>query len=201
MRPRSWELARPAGKHQAAERGTSSQSASLAEEEGRAGWACLRWPKEYGGRGATPIERVIWQHEEGDYGKLSAFRIGHGMCGPTMIAFGSEEHKRRLAEARLRRGSLVPAVSEPVGGSDLAGLRTRAREGGRRLGHRRTENVDVRRPLLPLRSSITRTDPNVPKHKGLTMFYIDMKRPGVEVQPIKQASGWRNSTRCISPTS
>src|SRR6185369_4721684 len=52
-----------------------------------AGWACLHWPKEYGGRGATPIERVIWQQEEGAFGKLSGmFIIGHGMCGPTMMA-------------------------------------------------------------------------------------------------------------------
>ena len=61
-----------------------------------AGWACLHWPKEYGGRGATPIERVIWQQEEGVYGKLTQpFQIGEGMCGPTVMAFGSEEHKRQ----------------------------------------------------------------------------------------------------------
>ena len=52
-----------------------------------AGWACLHWPKEYGGRGASPIERVIWQQEEGPFGKLSGlFIIGHGMCGPTVMA-------------------------------------------------------------------------------------------------------------------
>src|SRR3569833_4586126 len=60
-----------------------------------AGWACLLWPKDYGGRGASPIERVIWQQEEGAFGKLSRmFIIGHGMCGPTMMAYASEEHKR-----------------------------------------------------------------------------------------------------------
>src|SRR6185437_6711478 len=61
-----------------------------------AGWACLHWPKEYGGRGASPIERVIWQQGEGAFGKLSfTFIIGHGMCGPTMMAYAGEEHKRR----------------------------------------------------------------------------------------------------------
>ncbi|MGY3288377.1 alkylation response protein AidB-like acyl-CoA dehydrogenase [Bradyrhizobium sp. LM3.6] len=60
-----------------------------------AGWACLHWPKDYGGRGSSPIERVIWQQEEGPFGKLSGmFIIGHGMCGPTMMAFAREEHKR-----------------------------------------------------------------------------------------------------------
>src|SRR5271154_5470661 len=57
-----------------------------------AGWACLHWPKEYGGRGASPIERVIWQQEEGVYGALSSiFLIGHGMCGPTVMAYAREE--------------------------------------------------------------------------------------------------------------
>src|SRR6201982_2159749 len=56
-----------------------------------AGWACLHWPKDYGGRGASPVERVIWQQEEGPYGRLSAmFIIGHGMCGPTMEGFAPE---------------------------------------------------------------------------------------------------------------
>src|SRR5581483_9154961 len=60
------------------------------------GWACLHWPKEYGGRGATPIERVIWNQEEGVYGKLTQpFQIGEGMCGPTVMAWGSEDAKRR----------------------------------------------------------------------------------------------------------
>ena len=56
-------------------------------KKAEAGWACLHWPKEYGGRGATPIERVIWGQEEGVYSALGgAFIIGHGMCGPTMMA-------------------------------------------------------------------------------------------------------------------
>ena len=65
------------------------------KKKAEGGWACLHWPKEYGGRGATPIEKVIWQQEEGVYGKLTQpFQIGEGMCGPTVMAFGSEEHKR-----------------------------------------------------------------------------------------------------------
>src|SRR4051812_14224722 len=61
-----------------------------------AGWACLHWPKEYGGRGATPIERVIWQQEEGAFGKLSGmFIIGHGMCGPTLKAVAAEKQKSK----------------------------------------------------------------------------------------------------------
>ena len=60
------------------------------KKKAEAGWACLHWPKEYGGRGATPIERVIWQQEEGVYGKLTQpFQIGEGMCGPTVMAYGN----------------------------------------------------------------------------------------------------------------
>ena len=97
-----------------------------------AGWACLHWPKEYGGRGATPIERVIWQQEEGPFGKLSyMFIIGHGMCGPTMMAFASEDQKRRYLPP-LASGENIwcQLFSEPAGGSDVAGLRTRAEKRG-----------------------------------------------------------------------
>ncbi len=77
-----------------------------------AGWACLHWPKEYGGRGASPIERVIWQQEEGPFGKLSGmFIIGHGMCGPTMMAFARRRAEAQIsAAAGVRREGLVPAV-------------------------------------------------------------------------------------------
>ena len=102
------------------------------KKKAEAGWACLHWPKDYGGRGATPIERVIWQQEEGPFGKLSyMFIIGHGMCGPTMMAFASEEQKRRYLPP-LASGENIwcQLFSEPAGGSDVAGLRTRAEKQG-----------------------------------------------------------------------
>src|SRR5665811_1680313 len=156
-----------------------------------AGWACLHWPKEYGGRGATPIERVIWQQEEGVFGKLSGmFIIGHGMCGPTMMAFASEDQKRHyLPPLAAGENIWCQLFSEPAGGSDVAGLRTRAEKqgddwiiNGQKIWTSGAHYSDY--GIL-----ITRTDPNVPKHKGLTMFYIDMKSKGVEVKPIKQANG------------
>src|SRR3954466_12471369 len=156
-----------------------------------AGWACLHWPKEYGGRGSSPIERVIWQQEEGPFGKLSGmFIIGHGMCGPTMMGFAGEEQKRQYLPP-LASGEEIwcQLFSEPAGGSDVAGLRTRAeRDGdhwiinGQKIWTSGAHYSDY--GIL-----ITRTDPNVPKHKGLTMFYIDMKSRGVEIKPIKQANG------------
>ncbi len=161
------------------------------KKKAEAGWACLSWPKEYGGRGASPIEKVIWQQEEGVYGKLTQpFQIGEGMCGPTVMAFGSEEGKReRLPKLASGEEIWCQLFSEPAGGSDVAGLRTRAEKkgddwivNGQKIWTSGAHYSDW--GLL-----ITRTDPNVPKHKGLTMFYLDMKSPGVEVKPIKQANG------------
>lgn len=156
-----------------------------------AGWACLLWPTEYGGRGASPIENVIWSQEEGLYAKLSGtFIIGQGMCAPTMMTYASEEHKARYLP-KLASGEEVwcQLFSEPVAGSDLAGLRTRAvKDGdewvinGQKIWTSGAQNSDY--GIL-----ITRTDPSVAKHKGLTMFFLDMKSPGVRVVPIKQANG------------
>jgi acyl-CoA dehydrogenase len=164
------------------------------KKKAEAGWACLHWPKEYGGRGATPIERVIWGQEEGIYAALGGtFIIGHGMCGPTMMAYASEEQKRRFLPP-LAAGEEVwcQLFSEPASGSDLAGLRTRAepaKDGsddwiinGQKIWTSGAQYSDW--GIL-----ITRTDPTVPKHKGMTMFFLNMKSPGIEIRPIKQANG------------
>lgn len=159
-----------------------------------AGYAVPHWPKEYGGGGFSPIERVIWNQEEGPYGGLSSpFIIGHGMCGPTVMAWASEEQKRELLPP-LASGEQIwcQLFSEPAGGSDLAGLRTRAEPAedgsgdwivnGQKIWTSGAQDSDW--GLL-----ITRTDPDKPKHKGLTMFFLRMDTPGVEVRPIKQANG------------
>ena len=156
-----------------------------------AGWACIQWPKAYGGRDATPVQSVIWRQEEGVYGKLTAtFIIGQGMCAPTLMAYGSEEQKRRYLP-KLASGEEIwcQLFSEPHGGSDLAGLRTRAaRDGddwvvnGQKIWTSGAQHSDY--GIL-----ITRTDPEAPKHKGLTMFFLDMKSAGVDIRPIKQANG------------
>ena len=156
-----------------------------------AGWACLLWPTEYGGRGATPIQNVIWSQEEGLYARLSGtFIIGQGMCAPTMMTYASEAHKARYLP-KLASGEEVwcQLFSEPHGGSDLAGLRTKAEKdgddwviNGQKIWTSGAQHSDY--GIL-----ITRTDPDVAKHKGLTMFFLDMKSPGVNVVPIKQANG------------
>ena len=158
------------------------------------GWACLRWPVEYGGRGASPMELIIWGQEESKYDvPTGPYAIGLGMCGPTMIAYASNEHK----QARLPRMSAGEDIwcqlfSEPGAGSDLANLRTRCeRDGddwiinGQKIWTSGAHYCDW--GIL-----VTRSDPTVAKHKGLTFFFLDMKSPGVEVRPIKQISGDAN---------
>jgi acyl-CoA dehydrogenase len=156
-----------------------------------AGWACLHWPKAYGGRDATPIQRVIWQQEEGLYARLSQiFFIGQGMCGPTLMAYATEEQKRRYLPPMASGEEIwCQLFSEPAAGSDVAGLLTRAaRDGdgwvidGQKIWTSGAQYCDYG-------IVITRTDPTVPKHAGLTMFFLSMRTPGIEIRPIRQANG------------
>ena len=159
-----------------------------------AGWACLRWPKEHGGRGASAIEQVIFNQEESKYQTPdSIFSIGQGMCAPTMMTWATEEQNERFMPP-LASGEEVwcQLFSEPAGGSDLAALRTRAvRDGddwivnGQKIWTSGAHYSDYGVLVL-------RTDPDVPKHQGLTYFFLDMKSPGIEIKPIKQISGGAN---------
>ncbi len=156
-----------------------------------AGWACIQWPLEYGGRSATPIQSVIWNQEEGVYGKLSGtFIIGQGMCGPTVMAYASEELKQRYLP-KLSSGEEVwcQLFSEPASGSDLAGLRTKAEKDGDDWVINGQKIWTSGAHYSDYGILITRTDPEVPKHQGLTMFILDMKAEGIDIRPIKQANG------------
>lgn len=156
-----------------------------------AGWACMQWPVEYGGRGASPIQSVIWSQEEGVYSRLNGvFIIGQGMCGPTMMTYASEEqNKQYLPKLASGEELWCQMFSEPHAGSDLAGLRTRAvKEGdewvinGQKIWTSGAQYCDF--GIL-----ITRTDPDVAKHRGLTMFFLDMHSTGIDIRPIKQSNG------------
>ena len=165
------------------------------------GWACLHWPVEYGGRGASPIERVIWQQEEGAYAKLAGiFLIGQGMIAPTLMAYAHEPHKQRYLPP-LASGEEIwcQLFSEPAAGSDLAGLRTRAERVLGNSGDSSESGGDWVINGQKIWTSgaqysdhgmvLVRTDPTAAKHDGLTMFFLDMKSPGIEIRPIKQVNG------------
>ena len=156
-----------------------------------AGWACIQWPEAYGGRGASPIEQVIWNQEEGIYSKLTGtFIIGQGMCAPTLMAYASEDQKRHYLP-KLASGEEIwcQLFSEPQGGSDLAGLRTRAEKDGDQWVINGQKIWTSGAHYSDYGILITRTDPEVAKHRGLTMFFLDMRSEGVEIRPIKQANG------------
>ena len=159
-----------------------------------AGWACIRWPKEFGGRGATAIEQVIWNQEEAAYNLPGGvFGIGQGMAAPTLMTWGDEAAKERYLP-KLASGEEIwcQLFSEPAGGSDLAALRTKAEKDGDEWVINGQKIWTSGAQYSDYGILVVRTDPNVPKHKGLSYFYIDMKSPGVEIKPIRQISGDAN---------
>jgi alkylation response protein AidB-like acyl-CoA dehydrogenase len=159
-----------------------------------AGFACITWPTQWGGRGGTPMQQVIWSQEEAKYDvPQNIFLIGLGMCVPTMIAYAKPEQLERHVRPAVRGEEIwCQLFSEPAAGSDVAGLRTRAEKqgdewvvNGQKIWTSGAHYSDY--GLL-----LARTDPTVPKHAGLTAFFIDMKSPGVEIRPIHQMSGGSN---------
>ncbi len=159
-----------------------------------AGYARITWPKEVGGYGGTPIQQVIFSQEEGKTpsteGLYGPFAIGLGMCIPTLMTYGAKEAIGRYVKPALHGEEIwCQLFSEPAGGSDVAGLRTRAEKDGDGWVINGQKIWTTGAQISDYGILLTRTDANVPKHKGLTMFYIDMHDPAVEVRPIKQASG------------
>jgi alkylation response protein AidB-like acyl-CoA dehydrogenase len=156
------------------------------------GLAGLTWPKEYGGQSLGPIEQVTANQEIARAkvpGILDA--IGVGMLGPTIIAHGNDEQKSRYL-APLLHGDEVwcQMFSEPTAGSDLAAVQTRARQeedGSWRLSGQKVWTTNAQFASYGL--LLARTDADVPKHKGLTMFIVPMDAEGVTVRGLRQISG------------
>ncbi|MBV9541658.1 MAG: acyl-CoA dehydrogenase family protein, partial [Alphaproteobacteria bacterium] len=159
----------------------------------KAGYARITWPKGMGGIGGTPMQSIIFGQEESKYDVPTGgpFAIGLGMCIPTLMAYGDEEAKKRYVWPAVQGDEIwCQLFSEPAGGSDVANLRTKAEknpDGTWTINGSKIWTTGAQ--FSDYGIILTRTDPNVPKHKGLTMFYINMKDPGVDIRPIKQASG------------
>jgi alkylation response protein AidB-like acyl-CoA dehydrogenase len=155
------------------------------------GWAVLTWPKEFGGREATPIQSVIWNQEEAKYRvPPNIFAIGLGMLGPTIMTHGTADQKTRYIP-KMARGDEIwcQLFSEPAAGSDLAGLRTSAVKKGDDWIVNGQKIWTTGAHFSKWGMIVTRTDPTVPKHAGLTYFIVDMHSPGVEIRQIKQING------------
>jgi alkylation response protein AidB-like acyl-CoA dehydrogenase len=156
------------------------------------GLAGVTWPKEYGGQGLGPIESVICGQEIARAkvpGILDG--IGVGMLGPTIIAHGSEEQKSRYLGPMLHGDEVwCQLFSEPAAGSDLAAVQARARQqddGSWRLSGQKVWTTNAQFASYGL--LLARTDPDVPKHKGLTMFIVPIDAEGVTVRGLRQISG------------
>jgi alkylation response protein AidB-like acyl-CoA dehydrogenase len=157
-----------------------------------AGLAGVTWPTEYGGRALGPIEQVTVNQEIGKAnvpGILDV--IGIGMLGPCLIAHGSEEQKGRYLGPMLHGDEVwCQMFSEPAAGSDLAAVQTRARhneDGTWTLNGQKVWTTNAQFASFGL--LLARTDPDVPKHKGLTMFIVPMNAKGVVVRGLRQISG------------
>lgn len=156
-----------------------------------AGWACITWPKEFGGRGASAIQNVIWNQEEAKFDvPPNLFSIGQGMLAPTIMAHGTPEQKDLYIEKLLRADEIwCQLFSEPAAGSDLAGLRTTAVKDGDDWIVNGQKIWTSGAHYSERGMMVTRTDPSAKKHAGITYFIVDMDSPGVEIRPIRQING------------
>ena len=155
------------------------------------GWGVLTWPVEFGGRGVGMVESLVWNQEKAKAGLQFTFDfVGMGLAGPTIIARGTDDQKKRYLE-KIARGdeAWCQLFSEPGAGSDLGGLSTRAERSGdvwvvngQKVWSSGATESD--RGLL-----VARYDPDLPKQQGLVFLLLDMHAPGVEVRPLRQIDG------------
>ncbi|GIW19525.1 acyl-CoA dehydrogenase family protein [Tepidiforma sp.] len=153
------------------------------------GWLTMSWPREYGGQGAPHLRQLVY-NEEMAYHRAPGQTMGADRVGPTLILFGTEEQKARFLPAIARdEMTWCQGFSEPGSGSDLASLQTRAvRDGdswvitGQKIWTSNAQRADFM--IL-----LARTDPDAPKHRGITYFLVDMTLPGITVRPLVQMTG------------
>jgi len=155
------------------------------------GWAGITWPKEHGGRGGDEMQQIIWNQEEGRY-KVppNIFVVSSGLVAPTLIAHGTEQQKTEILPTLLSgEGVWCQLFSEPAAGSDLAGIRTRARRDGDDWVITGQKIWTSGAHYSGYGILLARSNVDVAKHKGLTMFVVKMDAPGIEARRIKQISG------------
>ena len=168
----------------------------LVRKLGARGWLTPTWPKEYGGLGLPSIYRFII-HEELDYAEAlphEALTVGAGVAGPTIMLYGSEEQKRDYLP-RIARGEIEFALgyTEPQAGSDLASLQIRAEEREDHYVFNGQKVFNTRCHFSQYHWIAVRTDPNVVKHRGISLFIVDLSSPGITLRPLWGIDGTRTN--------
>jgi len=197
IRARAWLEANAPRRASAGDADGEPGAAGIAEQKAfqaklyDAGFAGITWPREYGGQGLTNAEQIAFSQEARDFAlPTSAFIIGLGMPGPTILELGTEEHKKRYLPKLLRGAEIwCQLFSEPAAGSDVASLITTAARDGDEWVLNGQKVWTSGAQYSDFGAVIARTDPTVPKHAGITMFIVDMHSPGVTVRPLKVATG------------
>jgi len=155
------------------------------------GWICASWPKEYGGKGLSVMENVVLNEEFARAGApMRADFFGDTLVGPTILQWGTEEQKKEFLP-KIMRGEIswCQGFSEPDAGSDLASLKTTAVLDGEEWVINGQKVWTTQAQHADYVFLLARTDPEAPKHKGISYLLVPMKQPGVEVRPIVQPDG------------
>jgi alkylation response protein AidB-like acyl-CoA dehydrogenase len=156
-----------------------------------AGWVGMNWPKEYGGRGATFIEQVVFQQELGRLGLPIGINVlGIIMTGPALMQWGTDAQKQRYLQPIIDADEIwCEGMSEPGAGSDLAAMQTRADLQGDYFVVNGQKVWTTHAHRADFCQLFVRTDVEAPKHKGMSCVLVDMHSAGVTVRPLKQISG------------
>jgi 3-oxocholest-4-en-26-oyl-CoA dehydrogenase alpha subunit len=173
--------------------GLGPHSRALLRKMGDNNLLAPAWPKEYGGRGLSPVTRFILSEQlayhHGPY-PLSCIEV----AGPGIRHYGTEEQKREFI-GRIAKGELEFATgySEPDAGSDVASLKVRAVESGDKFIINGQKIFNTHAHYADYMWLATRTDPSVPKHKGISLFILDMRTPGITIRPLYTMAGVRTN--------
>jgi len=155
------------------------------------GWICASWPQEYGGKGLSILENVVLNEEFARArAPMRADFFGDTLVGPTILQWGTEEQKKEFLP-KILKGQIAwcQGFSEPEAGSDLASLKTRAVLDGDEWVINGQKVWTTQAQYADYVFLLARTDPDAPKHKGISYLLVPMKQPGVEVRPIVQPDG------------
>jgi alkylation response protein AidB-like acyl-CoA dehydrogenase len=155
------------------------------------GWAGIAWPREWGGRGGTVMEEVVFRQEEAGFDVPSGlFAVAIGMVGPTLIGHGTDRQRAQFLPPMLSGQTVwCQLFSEPSSGSDLASLLTRAELDGDEWVVNGQKVWSSGAHLSDMGILLARTDPDQPKHRGITCFLVDMGSPGIDIRPLRQMTG------------